>query len=140
MKKPTIKVRPYNDKNRSKYKFVIDLRAWGQGRLFFETKSQATEVAILQKRLLERHSQSVVGMSQRDMMEINHARETLAKYGETLSDALAFRVDYLERVRRSGVTVATLADEVLEAKRKDGLSEKYLGMLRLYFKRFSQDF
>jgi site-specific recombinase XerD len=43
-------------------------------------------------------------------------------------------------VRRCKITVAQLADEVLEAKRKDGLSAKYLKMLRLYFKRFSQDF
>src|SRR4029450_6166540 len=37
-------------------------------------------------------------------------------------------------------TVAQLAEEVLEAKRKDGRSAKYIYMLRLYFKRFCQDF
>jgi integrase len=74
------------------------------------------------------------------MSDIMSARSRLSEYGKTLNDAAAFLIDHLERVRRCRITVAQLGDEVLEAKRKDGLSARYLKMLRLYLKRFSQDF
>src|SRR5262249_54649857 len=67
-------------------------------------------------------------------------REKLAKYGETIFDAVEFRVDHLERVRRHGITVTQLTDEILEAKRRDGRSEVYLRDLRYRFNRFVQDF
>jgi integrase len=122
------------------YKFVLDLRAYGKGRLFFKTKAEADAECLRQKTLLERHSREAIGLSPREMSDFMTARKKLAEYGETINGAVNFRVDYLERIRRSGTTVAELAKEVLEAKRKDGLSEKYLGMLRLYFKRFCHDF
>jgi integrase len=74
------------------------------------------------------------------MSEVIAARNQLAEYGKTIRDAAAFLVGHLERVLRCKVTVLQLADEVLESKRKDGLSAKYLKSLRLYFKRFCQDF
>jgi integrase len=136
--KPSLKALPY--RHHPKYKFVLDLRAFGKGRKFFKTRAEAEAEALRQRTLLERHSREAVGLSQRAMSEVITARDKLAEYGKTLSDAVTFFVDHLERVRRCKITVAQLADEVLEAKRKDGRSAKYLGMLRLYFKRFSQDF
>jgi integrase len=138
VRKPTIQVRPY--RHHSKHKFLVDLRAFGKGRKFFKTRVHAEAEALRQRTLLERHSRDLVGMSQREMSEVIAARNKLAEYGKTLSDAATFLVDHLERVRRCKITVAQLAEEVLEAKRKDGLSEKYLKMLRLYFKSFSQNF
>jgi integrase len=90
--------------------------------------------------LLERHSREAIGLSQREMSDFITAKKKLAEHGKTIDDATDFFLDYLERVRRSGTTVAQLAEEVLQAKRRDGLSVKYLAMLRLYFKRFCQDF
>ena len=40
-----------------------------------------------------------------------------------------FRVDYFERIRRSGITVAQLADEVLIAKQRDGRARMYVADL-----------
>jgi integrase len=74
------------------------------------------------------------------MSEIISARNKLAEYGKTLGESAAFLIDHLERVRRCKITVAQPADEVLAAKREDGRSTKYIDMLRLYFKRFRQDF
>jgi integrase len=68
------------------------------------------------------------------------ARKKLAEYGKTIGEAVGFFVDHLERVRRCNITVAQLADEVLKAKLKDGCSQRYVDGLRLYFKRFCQDF
>jgi integrase len=138
MKKPRLIVRPY--RHSRTHKFILDLRAYGKGRVFFKTRTEADAECLRQKTLLERHSREAVGLSQRAMSEVIAGRDKLAKYGKTLSDAVDFYVDHLERVRRCKITVAQLAEEVLGVKRKDGRSEKYTGMLRLYFKRFSQDF
>jgi integrase len=138
MKKPTLQVRPY--KHSKKHKFILDLRAYGKGRMFFKTRADADAECTRQKTLLERHSREAVGLSQRAMSEVIAARDKLAEYGKTISDAVTFFVDHLERVRRCKITVAQLADEVLEVKRKDGRSAKYIDMLRLYFKRFRQEF
>jgi hypothetical protein len=138
MRKPTIIVRPYP--HSLKYKFILDLRAFGKGRKFFTTRTEADAECMRQKTLLERHSRDAIGLSRREMSEIIHARKTLAEYGETISDAVKFRVDHLERVRRCKITVSQLCQEVFEAKRKDGVSEKYLVNMRYYFKRFTHDF
>ena len=93
-----------------------------------------------QKTLLERHSREAVGLSQREMSDFISAKKKPGEYGETINDAVKHRVDYLERVRRHGITVAQLADEVVEAKRKDGRSEVYLRDLRYRLSKFVQDF
>jgi integrase len=138
MKRATIFVRPY--RHRAKHKFVVDLRAYGKGRKFFKTRADAEAEALRQRTLLEQHSRELVGLSQPEMSEIITARNRLATYGKTLIDAATFLIDHLELVRRCRITVTQLADEVLAAKRRDGLSARYLKMLRLYLKRFSQDF
>jgi integrase len=138
MKKPTIAVRPY--RHSKKHKFIVDLRAFGKGRMFFKTRAEADAEAMRQRTLIERHGREAIGLSQRELSDFITAKKKLAEHGETINDAVKHRIDYLERVRRSGITVAQLADEVLEAKCKDGRSAKYIDMLRLYFKRFCRDF
>jgi integrase len=138
MKPPKLIVRPY--RHSLKYKFVLDLRAYGKGRLFFKTKAEADAEAMRQRTLLERHSREAVGLSQRDMSEFIHARKTLSEYGKTVTDAVAYLVDHLERVRRCKTTVSDLVAELLEAKQKDGRSEIYLRDLRNTLAIFSRDF
>jgi integrase len=138
MKKPKLAVQPY--RHHPKYKFVLDLRAFGKGRKFFETRTDAEAEALRQKTLLERHGREAVGLAQRELSDFIHARNTLLKYGETIGDAVKFRVDYLERVRRSGITIVQLADEVLAAKQRDGRAPTYLADLRKRLARFCEDF
>jgi integrase len=64
----------------------------------------------------------------------------LAVHGKTIGDAVEFYLDYLERIRRCSVTVADLAKELLEAKRKDGMSATYIADLKKRFARFCADF
>src|SRR5262245_37728393 len=137
MKPPKLIVRPY--KHSLAYKFVLDLRAYGKGRLFFKTKAEADAECLRQRTLLERHSREAVGLSPRELSEIIHARKQLSEHGETITDAVKFRLDYLERIRRSGITVAELAEEVLEAKRRDGKAPAYVADLRKRLARFCQD-
>jgi integrase len=138
MKKATIAVRPYRHSKR--HKFIVDLRAFDKGRKFFKTRAEADAEAMRQKTLLERHGREAIGLSQREMSDFITARRRLAEYGESINDAIEFRIDHLERVRRHGITVAQLADEVLEAKRRDGRSEVYLRDLRYRLSKFVQDF
>jgi integrase len=138
MRKPTITVKPYP--HSLQHKFILDLRAFGRGRKFFKTRADAEAEALRQRILLERHSREAVGLSQREMSEIIHGRETLAKYGETLSDAVKFRVNHLDKVLRHGITASKLADEVIESKRQDGASKAYLHDLSLRLRRFCRDF
>jgi integrase len=108
--------------------------------MFFKTRAEADTEAMRQKTLLERHSRDAIGLSQREMSDFITAREKLAEYGETINHAVQFRIDYLERVRRHGITVAQLVDEIVEAKGRDGRSEVYLRDLRYRLSRFVQSF
>ena len=71
---------------------------------------------------------------------IVQARKKPAEYGTTIDDAATFYLDYLERIRRCNVTVAELAREVVEAKRKDGMSATYIGDLKKRLATFTADF
>lgn len=91
--------------------------------MFFKTRAEADAEFLRQRTLLERHSREAIGLQHRDMSEFISARKRLAEYGRTINDAVEFFVDHQERVRRCKTTVAELAAEVIEAKRRDGRSD-----------------
>jgi len=138
MKKPVLNVRKYH--HSATHKFLLDLRAFGKGRKFYKTRAEAEAERLRQQTLLERHSRDAIGLSQREMSDFITVRNTLAEYGKTINDAGAFFVDHLERVRRCKTTVAQLAEEVIQAKRKDGRAPRYIESLRLYLSKFCRDF
>jgi len=138
MKKPKLAVLPY--RHHLKYKFVLDLRPFGRGRKFFTSHSEADAERRRQLTTLERHGREAVGLPQHELSDFIRARKTLAGYGKTINDAVGFFVDHLERVRRCKVTVSQLADEVLDAKRRDGMSEVYQSDLKIRLARFCRDF
>jgi Site-specific recombinase XerD len=138
MKKPTLAVRPY--RHSKTHKFILDLRAYGKGRLFYKTRAEADAERLRQQTLLERHSRAAIGLSQREMSNFITARDKLADYGKTIDDAVHYFVDHLERIRRCKTTVADLVAELLAAKRKDGRSDIYLRDLRNLLAIFSRDF
>jgi integrase len=138
MKKPKLEVRPY--RHSKTHKYILDLRAFGKGRQFFTTRAEADAECLRQKTLLERHSREAVGLSQREMTDFITARNKLAKYGKTINNAVTFVVDHEERIRRCNVTIRQLAEELIEAKRRDGKAPRYLESLRGYLGRFCQEF
>jgi integrase len=138
MKKPTLIVRPY--RHRPPYKFVLDLRAFGKGRKFFKTRVEADAEVKRQKTLLERHSREAIGLSQREMSDFITARNKLAEYGKTITDAVAVVVDHEERIRRCNVTIRQLTAELIQAKQRDGKARRYLESLRGYLGRFCERF
>jgi integrase len=138
VKTPKLAVRPY--RHHPRYKFVLDLRPWGRGRQFYKTRAEADAELRGQKTTLERHGREAIGLPQHEVSDFIHARKTLAEYGKSINDAVGFFVDHLERVRRCKTTVAQLADEVLQAKHRDGMSEAYLSDLKIRLARFCRDF
>jgi len=138
VKKPSLKVRPYQ--HSKTHPWVLDLRAYGGKRQFYRTRAQADAERLRQITLLERHGREAISLSQRELSDFITAKRTLAKYGETINDAVKHRVDYLDRVRRSGITVGQLADTLIEGKRKDGRSLSYINDLKNRLARFRQDF
>jgi len=138
VKKPKLAVLRY--RHHPKYKFVVDLRAYGKGRKFFQHRAEAEAECRRQKTALERHGREAIALPQHELSDFIRARKKLAEYAETINDAVKFRVDYLERVRRCKVTIAQLAAEVIEAKRRDGMSAAYLADLRKRFRHFCRDF
>jgi integrase len=108
--------------------------------MFFKTKAAADAECFRQRTLLERFSREAIGLPQREMSDLIAARNKLAEYGADIGEAVAFLVDHLERVRRCKTTIAQLAAEVVEAKRKDGRSQAYITDLELRLNHFCRDF
>jgi hypothetical protein len=138
MKRPTLRVLEY--RHSKTHPYYLDLRPFNKGRKFFKTKAEAEAERLRQITTLNRHGREAVGLSPGELSAIIEARKELAKHGKGIEDAAAFYLDYLERIRRCNISVADLAKEVLEAKRKDGMSATYLADLRKRLARFNADF
>ena len=128
MKRPTLRVLEY--RHSKTHPWYLDLRPFNRGRKFFKTKAEAEAERLRQITTLERHGREAVGLPPGELSAIVQARKKLARHGKTIEDAATFYLDYLERIRRCNVTVADLAKEVLEAKRKDGMSATYIADLK----------
>ena len=62
MKKAKLAVLPY--RHHPKYKFVLDLRAFGRGRKFFKTRAEADAERKRQLTALERHGREAIALPQ----------------------------------------------------------------------------
>jgi len=138
MKRATLAVRRY--RHSATHPYYLDLRAFGQGRKFFKTKTEAEAERMRQFTLRERGGRAAVGLSLDELAMIVQSRKKLALHGKTVRDATEFYLDHLERIRRCNVTVEELTKEVLEAKRKDGHAPMYLADLRKRLARFCVEF
>jgi integrase len=138
VKRPTLKVIEY--RHSKTHPWYLDLRPFNRGRKFFKTKAEAEAERLRQITTLERHGRAAVGLSPGELSAIIQARQELAKHGKTIDDAATFYLDYLERIRRCNVTVEDLTKEVLEAKRRAGMSVIYIDDLKKRLARFCADF
>ena len=138
MKRPTFRVLEY--RHSQTHPWYLDLRPFNRGRKFFKTKAEAEAERLRQITTLERDGREAIGLPPGELSAIVEARKKLARHGKTIEDAAAFYLDYLERIRRCNVTVSDLAKEVLEAKRKDGMSATYIADLKKRLAKFSADF
>lgn len=135
MKKATLTIRPYKNQ-----RFVLDLRSIKQGRKFYASRDQAREARTRALELLKRHGGGWLDLPRDEQSDIMKAREELAALGATVRQAANHYTHYLEKVRQCNITVAELRDKVMDAKQRDGKSERYLESLRGYLGRFCRDF
>jgi integrase len=138
MKRPTLRILEY--RHSKTHPWYLDLRPFSKGRKFFKTKAEAETERLRQITTLERHGREAIGLPPAELSAIIQARKKLAEHRKTIADAAEFYLDYLERIRRCNVTAADLAKEVLEAKRKDGMSATYIADLKKRLARFCADF
>jgi integrase len=138
MKRPKLQVHEY--RHSKTHPYYLDLRAFGKGRKFFKTRAEAEAERLRQITTLARHGREAVGLPPGELSAIVQARKKLATHGRTLTEAAAFFLDYLERIRRCNVTVVDLSREVVEAKRKDGRAPMYVADLKKRLARFCADF
>src|SRR6266481_1268007 len=138
MKRPTLRVLEY--RHSKTHPWYLDLRPFNRGRKFFKTKAEAEAERLRQITTLERHGREAIGLPAGELSAIVQARKKLAGHGKTIEDAATFYLDYLERIRRCNVSVADLAKEVLEAKRKDRMSATYIADLKKRLAKFTADF
>jgi integrase len=135
MKAPTLTIRPYKT-----HRFVLDLRSIGQGRKFFASRDAARKARADALELVKRHGEGWLDLSREEQAAIMEARRKLDTLGATIAEAANHYVHYLEKVRQCNITIAELRDKVLDAKQRDGKSERYLESLRGYLGKFCQTF
>lgn len=122
------------------HRWVLDLRPVGRGRKFFASRDDARKERERVLKMQEKYGASSLELEPQELHDIMATREKLAEYGVTLSDALKFGLGYVERIRRCKLTVRQLANEVVEAKRRDGMSEDYVASLKLRLDHFCREF
>src|SRR5438552_5030337 len=96
MRRPTLTVLPY--RHSETHPYYLDLRPFGQGRKFFKTKAEAEAEALRQRTLHERQSREAVGLAVHELSEFIDSRKKLSKFGKTITNAIEFYVDHLERI------------------------------------------
>jgi integrase len=138
MKRPTLKVLAY--KHSETHRFLLDLRPWGKGRMFFKTRAEADAERLRQLNALKRHGEEAIGLPAHELSEFIKARKRLADHGKTITNAADFLIHHLEQVRRCNTTISELTAELIAAKRRDGRSKVYINDLKQRLNRFCQDF
>jgi integrase len=140
MRRQKIRVRKYRDNARPHLKFVVNFRESGKRkRAFFETKQEADTFA--ENRNIELKNSGREGAEFPTSLRImaQECAERLRSYGRTIKDATDFFVRHLAASERS-ITAAKLVEQVLTAKKADGMSNRYVQDLRSRLPRFAKDF
>jgi integrase len=140
MRQRKIRVRKYSDSNRPHFKFVVNYREAGKRkRRFFEAKDPANAFAAFKNAELRKYGVEGAELSSRLRGEAAECVERLSAYGKTLTDATNFLVAHLKASERS-ITAAALVDQIIAAKKADGMSVRYIQDLRSRLPRFAKKF
>src|SRR6266404_1262027 len=121
-------------------KFVVNYREAGKRkRSFFETREQANAFAAFKNAQLRKFGVEGAELSSRLREMAQECAERLSAYGKTLKEATDFYVARLKASERS-ITAAALVDQLIAAKKADGMSARYIEDLRSRFPRFAKKF
>jgi integrase len=133
------RIRKVKDKNDHEV-FLVDARINGKGRRFFfpvrrdaETKAQALRT--------ERRNQGTAALyfPERLRVEALECAEKLKPFGKSLRDAVNFYLPRLQIENRS-CTINALIEQLLDTKKRDGASKRYLSDLKSRLGQFTVSF
>jgi integrase len=140
MRQRKIRVRKYSDSNRPHLKFVVNYRESGKRkRSFFETKEQAESFVAFKNAELKRNGVEHAEFPTALRVMAQNAVEQLKPFGRTITDAVSYYVAHLQASEKS-CTAAQLVEELLKAKKADGVSERHLRDIRSRLGVFAEKF
>src|SRR5262249_60430179 len=88
MKRSNLKVWRY--KHSKTHPFLLNLRPWGKGRMFFKTRAKAGAERLRQLTALERKGGEAIALRQQELSDFITGRKPLAGYGKTITGATSF--------------------------------------------------
>lgn len=140
MRQGKIRVKNYSDANRPHLKFVVNYREAGKRkRRFFEAKEPAKTFAALKNIELHRGGVEHAEFPTALRVMAQTAVEQLTPFGKTIADAVKYYVAHLKASEKS-CTATQLVNELIAAKKADGLSASHLNDLRSRLKKFADKF
>ena len=140
MRRHKIKVREYRHTNRPHLKFVVNYREAGKRkRSFFETKQAAKTFADEQNIKLINEGREGAEFPTALRVITQNAAGQLEPFGKTITDAVEHYIAYLKATEKS-CTAAELIDELVAAKKADGVSQRHLDDLDSRLNVFAEKF
>jgi integrase len=135
-----IRIRKYTDSNRPHLKFVVNYREAGKRkRSFFETEAQAKSFAGFKNAELQRNGMEHAEFPTSLRIMAQECKDRLSAYGKTIKEATDFFVAHLKASEKS-CTAVELVDNLVEAKEKDGASQRHVDDLRSRLNIFAEKF
>ena len=135
-----MRVRKYSDSNRPHLKFVVNYREAGKRkRSFFETKRAAKTFADEQNIKLVNEGREGAEFPTALRVIAQNAAQQLESFGKTITDAVEHYVAHLKASEKS-CSAAGLVDELVVAKKSDGVSQRHLDDLDSRLNVFAEKF
>jgi integrase len=147
MRQRKITVREYSDSNRPEYKFVVNYREAGKRkRKFFEVREPANAFAALKNAELRKfgiEGTKLPGwlrdMAQECAAMLSEYKRADSDSPPTIRDATDYLIAHLKASQRS-ITATALVDQIIDEKKADGMSVRYVQDLRSRLPRFAKKF
>ena len=140
MRQRKIKVRKYSDSNRPQLRFVVNYREAGKRkRTFFESKDAANSFAAFKNAERQRNGVEHSEFPTALRVMAQNAVEQLRPFGRTIADAVGHYVAYLKASEKS-CTATQLVEDLVKAKKADGVSERHLSDIRSRLSVFAEKF
>ena len=135
-----VKVRSYRDPNRPNLKFVVRYREAGRSRRsFFEKRQQADSFATFKNAELRQNGIEHAEFPASWRVMAHEAMEALQPFGKNIRDAAAHYLAYLKATARS-CSAEQLVEEMVKAKKADGLSKRHVDDLESRLSFFAAKF
>src|SRR5262249_22710901 len=126
MKRSKLNIRPFNDKARPQFKFMINYREAGKRRrTFFKTEAAAKSWVKWKNGEYDKQGREHAEFPSNLRVMAQECADLLSGHGKTIRNATDFLIAHLKASERS-CTAAALVKELVAAKKADGLSERHV--------------